>query len=175
MIAIRSFIEQIIYLAIVAIIIELILPKGNTKKYVYVILSLFILLNIVSPVINIIRDIDMQDIYNNILENISASAKYNNDDTVAVFAEFKNEKITNELKQQMTKDIENILNNMNITVNNIDIKLKDNYEFKSLEVHIDNLDYLGENRHKKIVDIITTLEEEYDIPTNSIIITEEAI
>ena len=37
MIAIRGFIELIIYLAIVAIIIELILPKGNTKKYVYVI------------------------------------------------------------------------------------------------------------------------------------------
>jgi len=174
MIAIRSFIEQTIYLAIVAIIIELILPKGNTKKYVYGILSLFLLLNIVSPVINIIRDIDIKGVYDNVLSNISGDIEYNKADTVAVFAEYKNEKIANELKEEMIKDIEKKLNNINIKVNDIDIKLKDNYEFKSLEVYIDNLDYLGENRHNKIVDIISLLEKEYEMPSNSIIITEEA-
>ena len=30
----KSFIEQIIYISIVLIIIEIIMPKGNTKKYV---------------------------------------------------------------------------------------------------------------------------------------------
>ena len=174
MIAIRSFIEQIIYLAIVAIIIELILPKGNTKKYVYVILSLFLLLNIISPVINIIRDINMQEIYDDVLSNVSGKTKYNKEDTVAVFAEYKDKKITNELKEEMLKSIKNKLNDMNVKVNDIDIKLKDNYEFKSLEVYIDSLDYLGENRHKKIVDIVEMLENEYEIPTNSIVITEEA-
>jgi len=174
MVAIRSFIEQIIYLAIVAIIIELILPKGNTKKYVYCILSLFLLLNVVSPVINIIRDIDMQKIYDNVISNISSDVKYNNDDTVAVFAEYKNEKITEELKKEMLNDIEFKLNNMNVNVNDIDIKLNDNFEFNSLEVYIDNLNYLGENRYKKISDILSMLEKEYEIPTNSIVITEEA-
>lgn len=174
MIAIRSFIELIIYLAIVAIIIELILPKGNTKKYVYTILSLFLLLNIISPVINIIRDIDMQEIYDDVLESMSIDTKYNKDDTVAVFAEYKNKKITDELKKEMLNDIKEKLNNMNIEVQKVDIKLKDNYEFKSLEVYIDSLDYLGENRHNKIVDIISMLEKEYDMPSNSIVITEEA-
>ena len=153
MIAIRSFIEQIIYLAIVAIIIELILPKGNTKKYVYTILSLFLLLNIASPVINIIRDIDMQEIYDDVLANISNDSEYNQDDTVAVFAEYKNKKITKELKEEMIKDIESTLNNMNVKVNDIDIKLKDNYEFKSLVVYINNLDYnLHTNPVSKVLD-----------------------
>jgi len=174
MIAIRSFVEQIIYLAIVLTIIELILPKGNTKKYVCCILSLFLLLNIVSPVINIIRDIDMQEIYDDILANISGDNKYNKEDTIAVFAEYKNEKITDELKGEMKKDIEKKLNNMNVKVNDIDIKLKDNYEFMSLEVYIDNLDYLGEGKQKKMLDIIITLEKEYGISSNYIIITEEA-
>lgn len=173
MIAIRSFIEQIIYLAIVAIIIELILPKGNTKKYVYSILSLFLLLNIVSPVINIIRDIDMHDIYENVISNISSGVDYSKDGTVAVFAEYKNEKITQGLKEEMLKDIENKLNAMNVKVSNIDIKLNDEYEFERLEVNINNLDYLGDGSNKKILDIITMLETEYKIPNNSIVITEE--
>lgn len=174
MIAIRSFIEQIIYLTIVSIIIELILPKGNTKKYVYCILSLFLLLNIVSPVINIIRDVDMQEICDNVLSKISDNTNYNEDDTVAVFAEYKSERITNELKKEMLKDIENKLDNLNVKINDINIKLNDNYEFKTLEVYIENLDCLGEKKNKKIADIITLLEKEYGLPSNSIVITEEA-
>lgn len=174
MIVIRSFIEQIIYLAIVAIIIELILPKGNTKKYIYSILSLFLLLNIISPVINIIREIDIQEIYNNIFSNISVAANHNKNSTIAVFSEYKDNKITNELKEEMLKNIKDKLNDINVKVNKIDIKLNENYEYKSLEVYINSLDYLGENRHQKIVDIISMLEKEYGLPSNSISITEEA-
>lgn len=174
MIAIRGFIEQIIYLAIVTIIIELILPKGNTKKYVYSILSLFLLLNLISPVINIIRDLDMQSIYQDVLDNISIGREQKNEDAIAVFAEYKNEKITNELKEQMIKDIQNKLTNMNVEIKDIDIDLNETYDIEKIRIDIENLDYLGANRDKKILDIILILENEYELKSNSIIITEEA-
>ena len=66
-----------------------------------------------------------------------------------------------------------IANENNIPIN-IDINLNDKYEFERLEVYINNLDYLGQDRDRKILDIISTLEEDYEIPNNSIIITEEA-
>lgn len=173
MIAIRGFIQQIIYIAIVAIIIELILPKGNTKKYVYVILSLFILLNVVSPVVNIIKDADMQTIYNNVLDAISENTINNLDNDVAVFSEYKNEKIVSSLKNELEKEIEDIFSNMNVELKELDLELTDEYTFKRLEVTIGNLDYLGKEKAKKISDIIMMLEKEYEISDHVIKITEE--
>lgn len=173
MIEVRSFIQQIIYIAIVAIIIELILPKGNTKKYVHVIMSLFILLNIISPVINIIRDLDMQNIFENVLENISGEVDKNSSKTVAVFSEYKNEKVTEDLKKELYKEIKAKLINLNVEVKDINIKINDEYVLEKLEVTIGSLDYLGETKNKKILDIMTTLETEYDISSNVIKIIEE--
>ena len=73
MVTLKSFIEQIIYISIVLIIIEIIMPKGNTKKYVYVVLSLFLLLNILSPVINILKAADIQNALDNVIQTISGN------------------------------------------------------------------------------------------------------
>lgn len=173
MIAIKSFIEQIIYIAMVAIIIELILPKGNTKKYVYVILSLFILLNIISPVINIIRDIDMQTVYEDVLANISGKVNSNADDAVAVFSEYKTEKVSETLKNEISKEIKKKLQNLNVEIKDINIKINEDYILEKLEITINNLDYLGKAKSDKILDIMTMLEKEYEISNNIITITEE--
>lgn len=171
--AVKEFVNQIIYIAIVAIIIELILPKGNTKKYVYIILSLFILLNVISPVVNIIKDADMQTVYDNVLAAISGNEVENNNMDIAVFSEYKNEKITENLKKELSKEIERMLNNMNVKLKDLDLTLTDEYTFESLEITIGNLDYLGESKDKKILDIITMLENEYEISNNVIEIIEE--
>lgn len=174
MIAIRDFIKQIIYISVVAIIIELILPKGNTKKYVYVILSLFILLNVISPIINVLRDIDMQQIYEDILANIPLESEKNSFNAVEVFSEYKNEKVLEEAEDKLLVEIEEKLRNMNIELKELDLDFTDEYEFEKLKITINNLDYLGDNKKKKILDIITMLEDEYEIKTNAIVITEEA-
>ncbi len=54
--------EQIIVAVIIAGIIEMILPKGNNKKYVKAIIGVYILFTIISPVISKITNIDFQDI-----------------------------------------------------------------------------------------------------------------
>ena len=54
--------EQIIVAVIIAGIIEMILPKGNNKKYVKAIIGVYILFTIISPVVSKITDIDFQDI-----------------------------------------------------------------------------------------------------------------
>lgn len=49
---ISSWTQGIIVSVIIASIIEMILPDGNSKKYVKVVIGVFILFSIVSPVIN---------------------------------------------------------------------------------------------------------------------------
>lgn len=170
---IRDFIQQILYLAIVTIIIELILPKGNTKKYVYVILSLFMLLNIVSPVINIIRDIEMQEIYDNVLAKIKGSSKYEADNAVEVFSDYKNDKITQTIKTEMYKDIEEKLKNINVEMLDLKLELDNDYAFEKIDIAIGNIDHLGTKKSDKILDIMILLKNEYKIQDNVITITEE--
>ena len=48
----NTWLQGIIVCVIIATIIELILPSGSTKKYIKVVLGMFIVFNIITPVIN---------------------------------------------------------------------------------------------------------------------------
>lgn len=48
---ISSWAEQIIIAVIIATILEMILPKGNSKKYIKTVIGIYILYVIISPVI----------------------------------------------------------------------------------------------------------------------------
>lgn len=48
----NSWLQGIIVSVIVATIIEMILPNGNTKKYVKVVLGIYVVFNIITPIIN---------------------------------------------------------------------------------------------------------------------------
>lgn len=48
----NSWLQGIIISVIVATIIEMILPNGNTKKYVKVVLGIYVVFSIITPIIN---------------------------------------------------------------------------------------------------------------------------
>ena len=48
---ISSWAEQIVLAVIVATIIELILPKNKNKKYIQMVIGIYVLFNIISPII----------------------------------------------------------------------------------------------------------------------------
>ena len=175
MIAIRAFIQQIVYVAIVAIIIELILPKGNTKKYVFVILSLFILLNIVSPIINIIKDSDLQNTFNSVLETISSNVDRTDNRNIDEFSAYKNVKITSEVEEELSKNVNDKLNKMNVKFKNLKIILNDDYTIKSLKINIENLNDLDDRKVDKISSIISSISTEYSIDENVISVVEEGV
>ena len=49
---ISSWAEQIVLAVIVATIIELILTKNKNKKYIQMVIGVYVLFNIISPIIN---------------------------------------------------------------------------------------------------------------------------
>ena len=49
---ISSWAEQIVLAVVVATIIELILPKNKNKKYIQMVIGVYVLFNIISPIIN---------------------------------------------------------------------------------------------------------------------------
>lgn len=48
----NSWLQGIVISVIIATIIEMILPGGNTKKYVKVVLGVYVVFNIITPIIN---------------------------------------------------------------------------------------------------------------------------
>ena len=52
--SISSCAEQIIIAVIIATILEMILPKGNSKKYIKTVIGIYILYTIISPIITYI-------------------------------------------------------------------------------------------------------------------------
>ena len=115
--------EQIIVAVIIAGIIEMILPKGNNKKYVKAIIGVYILFTIISPVISKITNIDFQDIdyeeyfkQTETYQTMSQDLSNNNDKTVE-------EIYISNLKQ----DMKNKLQEKGYIAENIevDIELKD--------------------------------------------------
>ena len=72
---VSSWIQGIIIAVIISTIIEMILPEGNSKKYIKVVIGVYILFSIVSPVISKVTGTSFQvsDIFN-IDEYIEASS-----------------------------------------------------------------------------------------------------
>lgn len=175
MVTLKSFIEQIICISIVLIIIEIIMPKGNTKKYVYVVLSLFLLLNILSPVINILKDADIQNALDNVIQTISGNVETENTINVSEFTEYKNTKLKKELENRLTSDIKIKLLELDIEVKEVNVKLDKDNNFKGIEIVIANLGYLGDSKISKISEAIKTVSVAYLVDEKNVIISEEGI
>ena len=115
--------EQIIVAVIIAGIIEMILPKGNNKKYVKAIIGVYILFTIISPVISKITDIDFQDIDNE--EYIKQTERYQ---TMSQDLSNNNDKSVEEIYiSNLKQDMKNKLQEKGYIAENIevDIELKD--------------------------------------------------
>lgn len=57
---ISSWAEQIIVAVIIATIIEMILPNGNNKKYIKVVIGIYVLFTILSPILGKITKVNYE-------------------------------------------------------------------------------------------------------------------
>ena len=73
-----SWAEQIVLAVIVATIIEMILPKNKNKKYIQMVIGIYVLFNIISP---IIKNKDNFSIEKYNIENYQNNLKYEVDQT----------------------------------------------------------------------------------------------
>lgn len=128
---ISSWAEQIIIAVIIATIIEMIVPKGNNKKYIKVVIGVYILFTIVAPVIQKIsgKDIKLDMNYEKYFSNVkeyeamSNSASSANDKNIEdVYIESLKNDIRTRIKEKGYKVISI----------KIDINLEDNSSYGSI-------------------------------------------
>ena len=128
-----SWAEQLILALIVIIIIEIVLPSGNNyKKYIKVVLGIFLLYTIINPIVSDkIKNMDFKEVTANIYEekNITIQNVINNDKQILKKFKLKFEENLNDyLKKngyeitKLEQDIE--YNDEMIEINKLELKIK---------------------------------------------------
>ena len=155
-----SWAEQIVLAVIIATILEMILPKNKNKKYIQMVIGVYVLFNIISPIIKNKDEFSIEK-YN--IENYQSKSKYEIDQTSM---DKKLEKIyLDELENTVKSKFE--INNIEVAKCKIDAVLdttKKNAGIHSIEVKI-----AGEKNESKLRDIKNEISEELEIDIDKII------
>lgn len=143
---ISSWAEGIIIAVIIASIIEMILPKSNSSKYIKTILGVYILYTIISPAIKFITGKELT-------LDTSDYEKYFNTSNISIDVPAENDIYKEELDKKIKSDLETFGYN----AYNVDAKLDlEEGMLKSINLSIDNH---KENKGSIVVNKIVIVNE----------------
>lgn len=185
-----SWVEGIAIAVIVASIFEMILPNGNIKKYVKIVLGIFIIFNIISPFVsgNVFNSFDLEKELENYTSNTNLSASPNKQNSLD---EMYIDTFENDIKKQVEEqgysvkkckvDASFDTEKNDFGINKITIIIGTKNKEKSsnlvnikdveiIDIHIGNevLENSEENNSKDIEFLKTYLSEHYEIDKNII-------
>ena len=151
---ISNWIQGIIIAVIIGTIIEMLLPEGNCKKYVKVVIGVYILFSIVSPVITKVTgsEFRVSDIYD-INSYIEASTKSTQD-----YAEIIKE---NQIKQiyetNLKKDMKQKIEEKGYKVKSIFLELANDEQYTLKKINI-SLSLKEQNTEENDVKIVNEIQ-----------------
>lgn len=140
--------QGIIVAVIIATLIELILPNGSSKKYVKVIIGIYILFTIISPVIEKLKNDDFG------INEILNTQKYEeelakSDNTISAKLESNNSRTIKDIYiSNLTIDIQTKLKEKGYEVISANIKIKDDENY-TIEKIIINLNKIENEKNEK--------------------------
>ena len=171
----RSWATGIIIAVIIATIIEMILPNSTSKKYIKIIIGIFIVYTIISPVIGSFKGEDLNNYIKveNYIQSNSNALKTNevSDNAQSSIKKIYSQNLQNDLKTKL-KEKGYISNNINISISN-----DDKYNIERIDIKVDEKvtnSNQDEKQVKTIVDNIKAIKIKVkkDDSQNNAIITE---
>ena len=171
----RSWATGIIIAVIIATIIEMILPNSTSKKYIKIIIGIFIVYTIISPVIGSFKGEDLNNYIKveNYIQSNSNALKTNevSDNAQSSIKKIYAQNLQNDLKTKL-KEKGYISNNINISISN-----DDKYNIERIDIKVDEKvtnSNQDEKQVKTIVDNIKAIKIKVkkDDSQNNAIITE---
>ena len=171
----RSWATGIVIAVIIATIIEMILPISTSKKYIKIIIGIFIVYTIISPVIGSFKGEDLNNYIKveNYIQSNSNALKTNevSDNAQSSIKKIYAQNLQNELKTKL-KEKGYISNNINISISN-----DDKYNIERIDIKVDEKvtnSNQDEKQVKTIVDNIKAIKIKVkkDDSQNNAIITE---
>ena len=151
----RAWSKGIVCAVIIGTLIEMILPDNNSKKYIKIIVGIFVVFTIISPIIEQFSGSDMEDYLelDNYIETSSSTVIDNNSLSDKASSSIKRiyiQNLQNDIKTRL-KEKGYVANNINIGISN-----DDSYNIEKLEISISEKIEVdeGNKQAKSIVDSI---------------------
>ena len=158
-----SWSKGIVIAVIISTLVEMIIPDNNSKKYIKIIIGIFIVYTIISPIIEKLlgQDINEYIEVDNYIQASSSNVEENKD-----FQAKANESIKKIYVQNLQNDIKTKLKSKGYIAESININISndDSYNIEKIEVKINEKFAVNENEKqtKTIVDTIRYIQVKID-------------
>lgn len=152
---ISSWAQGIIMAVIIDAIIEMILPEGNSKKYVKIVIGVYVLFTIISPVISKITGKTIQ--VSDILElNKYIEETENNSKLYVTLDEDNSNNIKDIYESSLRNDIKAKIEAKGYNAKNIKLEIEDNEEYtlKKIDIEI----YKNMEKNKKDIETVQNVD-----------------
>lgn len=119
---ISSWAQQIIFAVIIGTILQMLLPEGKNKKYIKIVIGVYVLFAVISPVVG--KNIDLNlDEFNLSLDNTTTSLDETN-----------KENINDIFVTNLVQDIKSKLSNKGYGCENVELQTNENYEVEKINI-----------------------------------------
>ena len=156
---ISSWAEQIVLAVIIATIIELILPKNKNRKYIQMVIGVYVLFNIISPVIKNKEAISVEN-YN--------IEKYETNSTYEIDQSSMDERIEKIYLEELQKNTTSKFENAGFTVERCIVDAELDTNKKNAGIHLITVKIQGSADEGEIDKKVKELAEEYEISKDKI-------
>lgn len=167
----RNWIVAMLCLGILIVIVQLVIPKTNLRKYVYSLIGIVTVITIVSPIVDVLKTGNVSSSISSVLDSMSS-----NEDTITVNSDGLQDKQNELLKVQFIENLKSDvmfkLAHKDVEVNSINISVDDDYNVTKIEVKIAKIN-IEKTSLNSVNEVIKYINSEYDIDYSKISVIEE--
>ena len=167
----KNWVSAMLCLGIFVTFIQLIIPKTNLKKYIYSLIGIVTVINLIAPAVNLLKNETVEQGVSEVIANISET---NNENVIDEneYSKKNDEVVRKTFAENFKKDITNKLEQKGITVNTIDIFLTEQYNVEKIKINIQKID-IAKSSLSDVNNVVKYINEEYDIEYTKIEVVEE--
>lgn len=170
--AFKIWISSLLCLGIFVTFIELVMPNSKFKKYIYSLVGIIAIITIISPIVNLYKNGDIESSVNKVISAMSKSISDNTIDTNNISTASQEELVKNQFIEKLKKDVSDKLTLKGIDVENVNISIDDQYNITKININIKKL-----NSKVATIDnvnsVVSYINEQYDIDYSKIYVTEK--
>lgn len=167
----RNWIVAMLCLGILIVIVQLVIPKTNLRKYIYSLIGIITVITIVSPIVDVLKTGNVSSSISSVLDSMSS-----NEDTITVNSDGLQDKQNELLKVQFIENLKSDvmfkLAHKDVVVNSINISVDDDYNVTKIEVKIAKINVEKTNLNS-VNEVVKYINSEYDIDYSKISVIEE--
>ncbi len=167
----KNWISMMLCLGIFITFVQLIIPKTNLKKYIYSLIGIVTIITIISPIIDVMKNKEIEESVSQVIANISDESNINESD-LDKYKNANEDAVRIGFVEGMKSDVTAKLEEKGITVQDIEIFVTDQYNIEKMEVKIGKIDE-EKSSINSVNEVVKYINNVYELDYSKISVIEE--